>query len=340
MVSFLGRFLFAVRKESSMHTNRQGKKGASVSRKNSHQLHQKSGSHWRAVLALIVLSVIWGYNWVVMKEALLYSGPFEFAALRTLLGALSLFCVVLLKRKPLRPKKIGWTLLLGLLQSTGFIGFAMWALVKGGAGKTAVLVYTMPFWVLILAWPVLGERVKGMQWVGVGLACAGLLGILTPWRFHGAAISELLAVSAGAVWAASAIVAKLMRRRADFDLLSLTAWQMLLGAVPLIAIALIHWPVHIQWSPYFIGALIYNAIPGNAIAWLLWLYILRQLSAGLAGLGTLLIPVIGVLASWAQLGEKPGPLEAAGMVLIIAALGLISFVSWEANRNKTSAGPK
>lgn len=306
-----------------------------MSRKKSSPLHQKSGSHWRAVLALIVLSVIWGYNWVVMKEALLYSGPFDFASLRTLLGAFSLFCVVLLMRKPLRPKKFGWTLLLGLLQSTGFIGFAMWALVKGGAGKTAVLVYTMPFWVLLLARPVLGERIKWLQWVGIGLACAGLLGILTPWRFHGATMSELLAVSAGAVWGASAIVAKVMRRKADFDLLSLTAWQMLLGTVPLIAIALIHWPVHSQWSPYFIGALIYNAIPGNAIAWLLWLYILRQLPAGLASLGTLFIPVFGVLASWAQLGEKPGPWEAAGMGLIIAALLLISLVSWKANRNET-----
>ncbi|MEJ2167518.1 MAG: DMT family transporter [Desulfobacterales bacterium] len=299
-------------------------------------MHQNSGSHGRAGLALIVLSLIWGYNWVVMKEALLYAGPFEFAALRTLLGALSLFVVVLLMRKPLRPKKFGWTLLLGLLQSTGFIGFAMWALVTGGAGKTAVLVYTMPFWVLILAWPVLGERIKGLHWVGIGLACAGLLGILTPWRFQGATMSELLAVAAGAVWGASAVVAKVMRRKADFDLLSLTAWQMLLGAVPLIAIALIHaWPVHIQWTPYFIGALIYNAIPGNAIAWLLWLYILHQLPAGLAGLGTLFIPVIGVLAGWAQLGEKPGLWEAAGMGLIVVALGLISLASWKANRNGT-----
>ena len=47
-------------------------------------MHQNSGSYWRAVLALIVLSLIWGYNWVVMKEALWYAGPFEFAALRTL----------------------------------------------------------------------------------------------------------------------------------------------------------------------------------------------------------------------------------------------------------------
>jgi drug/metabolite transporter (DMT)-like permease len=302
-------------------------------------LTQKPHTHRRAVLALIILSAIWGYNWVVMKEALVYSGPFEFAALRTLLGALSLFGVLLLEGKSLRPKKVGWTVLLGLLQGTGFIGFAMWALVEGGAGKTAVLVYTMPFWVLVLAWPLLGEHVKGMQWVGIVLACAGLLSIMTPWRFQGGTMSELLAISAGAVWGAGAIVAKVMHRRTDFDLLSLTAWQMLLGAVPLVPLALIRSSIHhVVWSTYFIGALLYNVIPASAIAWLLWLYILRELPAGPASLGTLFIPVIGVLAGRVQLGERPDPWEAAGMGLIIAALGLISYESAKANRDGTSFG--
>jgi drug/metabolite transporter (DMT)-like permease len=302
-------------------------------------LTRKPSAHRPAVIALVFLSAIWGYNWVVMKTALSYSGPFEFAALRSFLGAVSLFVVLLLKRRPLRPKMVGWTVLLGLLQSSGFIGFAMWALVEGGAGKTAVLVYTMPFWVLLLAWPILGEHVKGMQWVGIGLACAGLLSIMTPWRFQGGVTSELLAVSAGAVWAGGAIVAKVMHRRTDFDLLSLTAWQMLLGSIPLIALALIRSPFHpIVWSPYFIGALLYNAIPSNAVAWLLWLYILRELPAGPASLGTLFIPVIGVLSGRVQLGETPDSWEAAGMGLIIVALALISYEGAKTRRNNTSSG--
>jgi drug/metabolite transporter (DMT)-like permease len=300
-------------------------------------LTQKPHAPTHAVAALIFLSAIWGYNWVVMKGALAYSGPFEFAALRTFLGAVSLFGVLLLERKPLRPKKVGWTALLGLLQSVGFTGFAMWALVEGAAGKTAVLVYTMPFWVLLLAWPVLGEKVKGIQWVGIALACAGLLSIMTPWRFQSGTTSELLAVSSGALWGGSAIVAKLMYRKTDFDLLSLTAWQMLLGSVPLIAIALIFSPVHhIVWSSYFIGALLYNTIASNAVAWLVWLYILRELPAGPASLGTLFIPVIGVLAGRVQLGERPDTWEASGMCLIIAALGLISLVGAKASRHGLS----
>lgn len=278
-----------------------------------------------ALLALGALSAIWGYNWVVMKLALADSGPFVFAALRTVLGALALFATLAILRRPLAPRALRGVFVLGLLQTTGFVGLTIWALQAGGAGKTAVLVYTMPFWVLVLAWPLLGERLRGWQWPGVVLAFIGLVLVLAPWTWRdGGVFSELLALMAGLSWALSAIVAKAMRPR-DFDLLSLTAWQMLLGGLPLLALAA--WvpapPTH--WSPYFIMALIYNAIPGNAIAWLLWLYTLRALPAGLASLGTLVTPVIGVLAAWLQLGERPGYDEAAGMIMIGAALALISL---------------
>jgi drug/metabolite transporter (DMT)-like permease len=49
------------------------------------------------------------------------------------------------------------------LTTTGSVGFSTWALESGAAGKTAVLVYTMPFWVLLLAWPILAERIRGLQ---------------------------------------------------------------------------------------------------------------------------------------------------------------------------------
>ncbi|HXH03393.1 MAG TPA: DMT family transporter, partial [Candidatus Competibacteraceae bacterium] len=92
-----------------------------------------------AVLALILLSTIWGYNWVVMKEVLRYVGPFDFVALRTVLGTLALFAVLLWQRRSLRPVAFRATLLLGLLQTAGFMGLTQWALVSGGAGKTVVL---------------------------------------------------------------------------------------------------------------------------------------------------------------------------------------------------------
>ena len=80
----------------------------------------------------------------------------------------------------------------------GFANSAL-ALVAGGAGKTAVLVYTMPFWVIPMAWWVLGERVRGLQWAAIAIAGSGLVLILQPWSMGGSAFSNLLAVAGGAL---------------------------------------------------------------------------------------------------------------------------------------------
>jgi len=276
-----------------------------------------------AIVGLSVLALVWGYNWVVMKVAVQYSQPFTFAAMRAFLAALLLFIVMVVMRKKLRPKGLGLTLVVGLLQTTGFLGLITWALVSGGAGRTSVLVYLMPFWLLLMAWTALGERLRGWQWLSVGLAFAGLVFILSPWNMEGNVVSKALAVGAGISWAGSAVAAKALNKRYEVDLLSLSAWQMLLGAVPLVIIAAFTWETAPTWSGSFIAALAFNVVPGTGMALVIWFYVLRALPAGTAGLGTLATPVIGVAAAWIQLGEQPSPGEAAGMFLIVAALAAL-----------------
>lgn len=302
--------------------------------------HALSSRQGRALLGLALLSLIWGYNWVVMKSVLADVGPLTFTALRSALGAASLFLVLLWQGKPLRPVKPAATFLLGLLQTALFVGLTMAALVQGGAGKTAVLVYTMPFWVLLLAWPLLGERLRGLQWPAVMLACVGLLLILQPWHQMGNAASEGLAVAAGLVWALAALLAKRMGRTQQYGLLSLTAWQMALGSLPLVAAALILPEPPIHWTPFFVWALFYNVVLGNALAWWLWLYVLHTLPAGLASLGTLAIPVIGVLAAWLQLGEIPGRAEVGGMLLIGSGLALLALAALRRHPAAPAAAPQ
>jgi len=262
-----------------------------------------------------------------MKLGLEYAPPFVFVTLRNGLAALVLLLVLLVLRRPLRPPRpYGLVALLGLLQTTGFLGFTFWALESGGAGKTAVLAYTMPFWILLMAWPILGERLAGLQWVAVGLAASGLLFVLSPWVLTGI-LSSFLAVAAGLSWGASAIVAKLIHRRADVDLLSLTTWQMLIGTVPLGLISLTGLGEPVVWSPDFVWALAFNVILANSLAWILWLWILRVLPAGIAGLGTLAVPVVGLVSATLQLGERPTVIEAVGMALIGGALALLSVAT-------------
>jgi drug/metabolite transporter (DMT)-like permease len=289
---------------------------------------KKSHSYRPAVLAIIVLSAIWGYNWVVMKECLRYTGAFDFAALRTGIGTVSLFAILLWKRRPLRPKALGMTVLLGFLSTTACIGLVTLALATGGVGKTAILVYIMPFWVLLLAWPILGEHIRGAQWIPVVLAFAGLMIILDPWHLQSTFISKLFAVLAGLAWALSAIVTKVMNRKNTFDLISLTAWQMLFGALPLILIALVVPDRPVQWTPYFIMGLLYSSVVSQALALVLWFFILNELPAGVASMGTLATPVIGTIAASIELGERPSVPEAWGMLFILTALALLSLLGY------------
>jgi drug/metabolite transporter (DMT)-like permease len=289
------------------------------------------------VLALMVLAPIWGYGWVAGKIAVGYSPAMTFSAMRTALGAACLLLVLALTRRSFRPPPLVYTAVIGLLQTTAFVGLNTIGLAGAGAGKVAVLTYTMPFWLLLLAWTFLGERLRGLQWAAVLLAFAGLLLVVSPWTLEGLWPS-LVTVLGGLAWAGSALVVKLMQRtHPHVDVLSLTTWQMTIGCIPLILLAVATqsgWP---QWTAGYIFGLTYTVVLANAVAWVLWLYALHRLSAGEAGLGTLVIPVLGVVLSWVQLGEVPSKWEAIGGPLIIGGLALLAAHGLRAGRHGPAA---
>ncbi len=274
--------------------------------------------------ALFLCGLLLGYNWVVMKSALRYTDPATFAAMRTFFAAVLLFVALVALRRPLRPPRLLLTVLVGLFGITGSTGLVIWALQNGQAGKTSVLVYTNAVWMLIMAWIILGERVRGSQWLFAGMAVVGLVFVISPWTEQSSVFSNLLGVAAGICSAASSIAAKFLSRDKRVDLLTLNAWQMLIGSIPLVVIALVTADTGPQWTGWFIVALIYNAALASPVALLLWFYSLRHLPAGTAGLGRLLAPVVGVSASWIQLGERPNAYEGAGMVLILLALAALA----------------
>lgn len=277
--------------------------------------------------------MIWGYNWVVMKKSLMFMGPFDFNAVRMFLGGLILFAYMLSKGISLKPKQVPFTILLGLFQTAAGTGLIIWALVNGGAGKTAILVYTMPFWIMLFAWPILSEKIYGANWLPVIMGFAGLVLLLEPWSLKSVA-SEILAVLAGICWAIGAVIIKLMQRKPDFDILSLTTWQFLYGSVPLIVVAFVIPSRPVNWTPYLVAAIAYNAVIVCAFAFLLWTFIMQKLPAGIAGMGTLAVPVIGITSSLIELGERPDTWESWGMAFILAALSLLAYLKSRGDRGR------
>lgn len=295
-------------------------------------LSHEARSQKIAFVVFALLAVVWGYNWVVMKVALTYAPPFAFAAMRTGGAAVLLFAMLAALGKPLRPPAAGRLLLLALLQTTGFVALTSWALSLGNAGKTAILAYTMPFWVLLLAAPILGEHITRGKALAGGLGLAGVILILSPWTAHKDFPGLILALAAGLAWALAVMVAKKIPAHDTWTLLSLNAWQCLIGCVPLIIVAVFLPESPIHWTLSFDLALAYNVVLGTGLAWFMWLFILSRLSASVSGLSALIIPVIGILAGWAQLSERPGPWEIIGALTLISGLGL---VAWTQRRQRT-----
>lgn len=273
--------------------------------------------------ALVLLALIWGYTWVAIKIATNDASPLLVASGRIALGVAVLFAILAATRRSLRPTPLGPTIVLGLLQTTGWTVLQTIAVSLGGAGKVAILGYTMPFWVALIAWPFLGERIAGARWIALALAAAGLALVVSPLGPR-TITGDLLAVGAGFLWACSAVYLKWMRARHDVDLLSLTAWQMLWGVVPMLALTAIV-PQHVRVTPSFVAAMLFAAVLGAAVAWYLWMFVLSHLPAGVAGIASLATPVVGVAASALQLHEIPSPAEIGGMALIVIALVVNAF---------------
>jgi drug/metabolite transporter (DMT)-like permease len=291
---------------------------------------------WLPALALLVLSLTWGYTWVLAKQGLTYAPPFAFAAERCVGGALTLILVLKLIGRPLKLVAPGPTLAIGLTQVAGFMVFQTWALVEGGPGKTAVLIFTMPIWTLLMAWPLLGERVRGKQWLAAASTLIGLLLIIEPWDMHSSLFSKFLGLMAALCWATGTILIKRLRSTTPVDLLTLTAWQMILGAVPLVVLSLVVTERPTDWTLSYMGILAFMSIGSTAMCWWLWIYILDRVPAWEASLSVLGTPVVAILLSRLTFGEEFKTSEVAGILLIGTGLALLSLLSWAASRRNSA----
>jgi drug/metabolite transporter (DMT)-like permease len=285
-----------------------------------------SSSQRGAVFAMLATILIWAYSWIVMKQVLAYAGPFDFAALRYLLGAALLFIVLVIARQPLRPPPLLLTIGIGVFQTAAFQGLGQWALRTGGAGHVALLAYTMPFWAVLLAWLMLGDRPTRRHVIGLALAAVGLLCIIEPWRAMGSVASTGLAIAAGICWAVGTVLTKRMFLRHKPSVLNLTAWQMLAGGIALGIVALLVPQRPIAWTGALIAGLAYSVVIASSIAWWLWSIVLQRLPTTVASLSSLGVPIVSVLLAWVILHERPSLMEWVGIAFVVAGLAAVSGV--------------
>ena len=285
-----------------------------------------------AYVALVALTLIWGSNWAVMKFALSRADPVVFNVQRTWLAIAVLFVAIAWQRRLAWPE-VWWPVIVtGFFQTTVNFGATTMAVAGGGAGRASVLVFTMPFWTLLIAWPVLHERVQGARWFAVAFAFAGLVLVVAPWNWQGGLASKLWAVLSGFGWAAGTVATKYFQRKHRLDMLNFVAWQMVIGVIPL---TLLPWLVDFgptAWSLPFVAALGFTGAISTGLGFVIWIAVLRHLPAGTASLNMFAIPVIALVSSMAIFGERLSAGEWAGIACLGVGLAILTAQSFAAVR--------
>jgi len=228
----------------------------------------------------------------------------------------------------------------GFLQTTINFGSTTMAVASGGVGRVSVLVFTMPFWTLLLAWPVLGERVRGTQWFAVLLALVGLTLVVEPWNWHDGLRAKLWAVLSGFGWAAGTIATKYFQREKHLDMLNFIGWQMVVGVLPFFLVPLLRDAAPVEWSPLYVAMLAYSGAIATASGFVLWIGVLRWLPAGTAALNMLAIPAIALVSSMIVFDERLDAIEWLGIGFIAAGLVVVSLLAWMRARRGESDSPQ
>jgi len=277
-------------------------------------------------LLLIALTVGWGLNWPIMKIALAEVPVWTFRGLSVAAGAVGLFFVAAASRVRLLPPRDQWlrlsiSSLFNVTLWNVFIGYGLTLL---PAGRSVILAYVMPLWVVLLSYFVLGEPLTRRRILGVALGMAGMgLLLLNEWTtLQAAPIGALLVLGAAASWAIGTVLIK--RYPTSLPTTSFTAWQLLVGGIPIVIGALLferyQWHA-VSWQAN--AAVIYNMTIAFVFCYWAWFKIISRAAAGVSALGTLMIPVLGIFSSMVLLGERPSWAEYTAMVLVFAAIATV-----------------
>ena len=258
------------------------------------------------VAALVpVLGLLWGLNWVAVRICLTEIPPWTLRVTGFAIGVLALFGFIVLKRERLHvPRRHWWrVVVVGFLSITAYNLFSAFAQLSATTTRSAVLSYTMPIWAVIFARIVLGERVDLRRGLGLALGIAGLVSLGWPILAAGQfSIGLLYALMSGVFWAAGSVVLK--RFPIDAGPLTIAWWQLLL-ALPVTIVGMLVFEGLPELRPLqtaTIWAFIYHAILAQAVATAVWFTILEGLPTGVASIGSLLVPAVGVGGAMALLG--------------------------------------
>jgi drug/metabolite transporter (DMT)-like permease len=275
-----------------------------------------------AKLLLVVCGIFWGLMWPLIKIGLSGVTPWSFRLIGFTVGAVTLMLVVKLSGRSLAVRGgITWLHLFvsSILNVVAFGVLSTFAMLTASTGRVAVVSYSFPVWACLLAWLVLGERLRGAVAVGLALCIGGIAVLVYPVLGSVGVLGLALSLASAMSWAVGTIYLKLVK--IPGDVMAITAWQVAIAALVLLFCTLIFqgWPSFELAPAKALAAVILNGLIGSALCYFLWYNIVGHLPATTASLGSLSSPAIGVVMSALILGEVPSAIDVIGFGLIFAA---------------------
>jgi O-acetylserine/cysteine efflux transporter len=291
------------------------------------------------VSALVVI-VIWGLNFVVMKWGLATLSPLLLCALRFVAASVPLLLFV----RP--PRSVGWGLLAayGLVQGVGQFGLLFTGMKLGmPAGIASVVLQTQAFITMLLAALLMGEQPQRWQWLGLCIAIGGL-GMIGAAHGDGAAGMTLLGfaftVGAAAMWAVSNLLTRAAARQGRYEPVSFIVWTSVFPVLPLALLSL--WVdgadsvqrqlQGIGWRE--LGTVAYLAVLSTLLGYGLWTRLLQRHAASTVAPLSLLVPVIGLLSAMLLLGERPTGVQWLGTLAVLLGMAINQFGGRWARRRR------
>lgn len=271
--------------------------------------------------ALSLIWLIWGMNWVVMKTANLYFPPVLFVTYRFASGALVLLIAAILMKVPMpQAKFLPYLIFTGVFQISLNNVLVQTGMVTLGAGTSAVLNYTMPLWVAIMAHFMLGEKLTRQKLGGIFLSLIGLyilMGLTELTDVRAAFLTLLSAMS----WALASVITKMKLK--GCSMMQIVTWQMISGAIVLAIYSAFVPQGDVDWNLNSALILIYNGVLASALAFFIWNWLLMKIEASKASTAVLGVPVVGVLGGIIILGEPLTFHVMLGMVMILAGIFVV-----------------
>lgn len=279
----------------------------------------------RALILLVILTLIWGTNWPLFQIAAREVSVWTFRAVAVTVGGIALLLVAKLRGQSLVIARRHWP----TIGAATLAYLVVWNIASTysailiPSGHAAVLGFTMPLWSALISWIVLGERLTPRLVFAIALGGVAVVLLMLPsiGSYSQAPLGFALGLIAGLGWAVGTLIVK--RGKVDAAPMVLTGWQLLLAAVPT-AIGAIAFGDGRWFMPSWqsIAVIGYIALVPTAIGNACWFAIVGMLPANVAGLSAIMVPIVAMVSGAVVHGEPLGPLQWLAMACCAASMSL------------------